>query len=201
MQIATLKLVTFVIRLNRIYIVPLLTVLDIAGCGGGFPKPETPSYNVSVSPSSATVAAGSTTTFAVVFTPSSPEGGSLTWSVNPPLGGTITSAGVYTASGTVGNYKVVATWTQPGAIISGSAAVDVLPPPQLGAELNPDLIQASGAIQASGTIQNAAFIGQLVPAVISTDANGNVEVLSGFSVPIPVACGDSDTNCSSSKPR
>lgn len=205
MQIATSRLVTFVIRLNRIYIVIALAMLGIAGCGGGLPNPAAPSYNVSVSPSSVTVAAGSTTTFTASFTPSRPEGGSLTWSVKSPTGGTITDAGAYTASGTVGNYMVVATWTPsnpvPGAIVSASAAVDVLPPPQLGAELNPDLIQASGAIQVSGAIQNVAVVGQLVPSVISTDPNNSVEVLSGFTVPISAACPKSDKSCSSSTQR
>jgi hypothetical protein len=121
------------------------------------------------------------------------------------MGGTINSAGAYTASGTVGNYKVIATWTPSypvrGAIISGLAAIDVLPPPQLGAELNPDLIQASGAIQVSGAIQNSTVVGQLVPAVISTGPNDIVEVLSGFNVPVPVTCPKSDKSCSPSTPR
>ena len=205
-KLPTSLLVTFVMRLDRIYIVIPLTMLGIASCGD-FSNPAAPSYNVSVSPSSITVAAGSTTTFTALFTPSRPEGGSLTWSVSPALGGTITSAGAYTASGTVGNYTVVATWTQSdpvlGPIVSGSAAVDVLPPPQLGAELNPDLIEASGAIQASGTgmIQNAAVVGQLVPAVISTDPNDNIEVLSGFTIPVPAACPNSGKSCSSSTTR
>jgi hypothetical protein len=105
----------------------------------------------------------------------------------------------------VGNYTVVATWTPSvpasGAPVSASAAVDVLAPPQPGAELNPDLIQASGAIQASGTLQNAAVVGQLVPAVVSTDANESVEVLSGFTVPVPALCSGSDKSCSSDQHR
>jgi len=186
--------------LNRIALALPLIILGLAGCGNrgsGFPNPKPPSYNVSVHPSSITVAAGSTTTFTALFTPSRPEAGSLTWSVNPANGGTITSAGVYTAPGTAGNYTVVATWTpsNPGAgtRISGSAAVEVLPPPQPGAELNTDLIQASGAIQVSGTIQNAAVVGQLVPSVISTDPNDSVKVRSGFA--IPVVCTGSDKSC------
>jgi hypothetical protein len=83
-------------------------------------------------------------------------------------------------------------------MISGLAAVDVLDPPQLGAELNPDFIQASGAAQRSGAIQNAIVVGQLVSSVISTDANDSVEVLSGFTVPVPVTCSKDDKSCSSS---
>src|SRR5580658_2408160 len=98
-----------VIRFNPISVLTSLIMLGIAGCGGGSQNPSPPSYNVSVSPSSISVAAGSTTAFTAVFTPSRPAGGSLTWSVNPAKGGTITSAGAYTASGTVGDYNIVAT--------------------------------------------------------------------------------------------
>jgi hypothetical protein len=132
-----------------------------------------------------------------LFTPSRPDGGSLTWSVNPASGGTITSAGVYTASGTAGNYSVVATWTPSnpaaGTAIGGSAAVVVLPPVQPGAELNTDLVQASGAIQISGTVQNAAIVGQPVPSAISTGLSGTVQIRSGFT--IPVVCPGSNNSC------
>jgi len=181
-------------------VLPLL-IAGLAGCGftssnGGFPNPS-PSASVSVNPSSAAVAAGSTVTFNAMFTPGIPAGGSLTWAINPASGGTITSSGVYTASGTAGTYSVVATWTpsNPAAakIISGSASVEVLPAPQVGAELTPYLTQSSGAIQASSTIQNGAIAGQLVPSVISPDPSGNVQVRSGFT--IPVACTGSGTSC------
>jgi hypothetical protein len=186
--------------LSRIAPALPLIILGLAGCGGGFRNPRPPSLNVSVNPSSITVAAGSTTTFTAMFTPGLPEGGSLSWSVDPANGGAITSAGVYAASGTAGNYTVVATWTPSnlvvGTSISGSAMVEVLPMPQLGAELNTDLIQASGAIQGFGTIQNAAIVGQLVPSVISTDPNGNAQTRSGFT--IPLVCGGGrriEANC------
>jgi len=171
-------------------------MLGLAGCGDGFPNPKTPSYNLAVNPSSITVVAGSTTTFAAVFTPSQPAGGSLTWSVNPAQGGSITSAGVYTASSNAGSYSVIATLTSTaggGAAISGSAAVTVLPPPQLGAELNIDLVQASGAIQVAPSLQNAAVVGQIVPYVESANSSSSVQVYSGFD--IPVVCPGSDKGC------
>ena len=187
---------------NRIVIALPVMILSLAGCGftsssGGFPNPGATLISLSVNPSSITVAAGATTTFTALYTPSTPAGGSLTWAVNPSNGGTITSSGVYTASGTAGNYSVIATWTPPGAaggkITSGSATVEVLPAPQVGAELNPNLMQASGTIQASSGIQNAGVIGQLVPSVTSTDSGNNVQVRSGFT--IPVDCTASGSNC------
>src|SRR5690348_14488454 len=88
----------------------LLFLLGLAGCrngGGGFPGPL--SITVSVIPASTTIAAGSSTTFTASFTPTAPQGGTLTWSVSPANGGTVTSTGVYTAPGTAGNYFVTAT--------------------------------------------------------------------------------------------
>lgn len=187
---------------NRIALAGTLIILGLTGCGGGFRDPTSPSYsvsvNLSVNPASTTVAAGSTTTFTASFTPSLPKGGSLAWSVNPPTGGTITGAGIYTASEKAGNCTVVATWTPSNPLagatrISGSAMVKVLRVSQPVAKLNTNFIQASGAIQVFGTIQNAAIVGQSVPSVISTDPNGNVQSRSGFT--IPVVCGGSGTGC------
>ena len=117
----------------------------------------------------------------------------MTWSVTPANGGTVTSAGFYTAPGTAGNYFVTATWTPtyPGAgtSITGSATVVVLPPAQLIGELNSNLVQASGGVQAVSLIQNSAVVGQPVPFMISTDVNGNVQVRSGFSIPVCTASG------------
>ncbi len=187
---------------RRIALAFLLIVLGLAGCGprsstSGFPNPSSFSTSVSVNPSSSIVAAGSTSLFTVMYAPSAPADGSLTWSVIPATGGTITSAGVYTASGTSGIYAVVATWTPSnaaaGIIISGLATVDVIPAPQVGEMLDPNFIQASGANQVSGMVQNGAIAGQLIPSVTSTDPSGNVQTRSGLNV--PVACTSSATNC------
>lgn len=190
--------------ISRISLALPLIILDLAGCGGGVSNPQASSpplfeVSISVDPSLTTVAAGSTTVFTAVFTPMRPEAGSLTWSVYPANGGTITEGGEYTASPTAGNYTVVATWTPAnravGNRISGSAKVEVLPPPQLGAELNTDLTQASGAVQGFGSIQNGAIVGQLVPSVISMDPTDRVQVRSGF--PIPVECTGPNKSCPS----
>ena len=62
--------------------------------------------SISVSPSSVTVPAGAVQTFAA----SVPGGGSAIWSVQEgAAGGSITSAGIYTAPSTTGTYHVVAT--------------------------------------------------------------------------------------------
>jgi uncharacterized repeat protein (TIGR03803 family) len=67
----------------------------------------TPSTSdISISPSSVTVPAGAVQTFAAIV----PGGGSANWSVQEgAAGGSITSAGIYTAPAATGTYHVIAT--------------------------------------------------------------------------------------------
>jgi hypothetical protein len=182
---------TILVWLNRIAFA-VLWIFGLAGCAGPIRLIE-----VSVKPSSIDVAAGSTTTFTAMITADSTRVRSLTWSVTPAIGGTITNEGLYTASGVAGNYTVIATVTladtTPVSILSGSAAVEVLPVPQIDAELNPDLVQAFGSVQNFGAIQNSVIAGQLFPSVISMDPNGDIQVRSGFTPPL--ACRNSTTSC------
>jgi hypothetical protein len=172
-----------------------LFVLGVAGCrngGGGFPGPL--SITISISPASTTIGAGSSTAFTASFSPTSPQGGTLTWSVSSASGGSITNSGIYTAPGVAGNYVVTATWTPTypgvGSTIVGSATVVVLPPAQLVGALNANLVQASGGVQSfSVIIQNAAVVGQSVPFMTSTDSSGNVQSRSGFSIPVCTTSG------------
>ena len=108
-----------------------LITFELTGCGGSSvatPPPPPPGTKLSVSPVSITVDAGSATTFTGVFTPTAPIGGLLTWSITPVNGGTVTEAGVYTASSAGGQYNILATWTpaisSKAAILKGSSTVD-----------------------------------------------------------------------------
>jgi hypothetical protein len=183
-------------------IVLSVVILGLVGCaskgGSGTPTPPPSSLNISVNPSSITVADGSTTPFIAVFTPDSPEGGSLTWSVKPANGGTITNDGVFTASGSAGKYVVGATWTPTkwwlGGIVHGSGAVQVLAVAQSAAAISTGLVQDPGGSEVSGTTQNAGIVGQPIPSVVSTDGSGNIHVVHGFA--IPGTCSESDSNCS-----
>jgi hypothetical protein len=186
-------------RMLRLVLALVLTFLvsGLAGCGGGsasesgFPNPRPLPVKLTVNPPSATIAAGSATTFTA--SPSPPPGFSLAWSVNPASGGTITSGGLYTASETAGDFMVVATWIpstpSAGKGVTGSATVTVLQP----VAHNNNLTQASGVIQTAGAIENATIAGERIPSVTSTDPTGNVRVRSGF--PIPVPCTGSDSGC------
>jgi hypothetical protein len=205
------KQIPHVLRLNRRRLtvlgwivlgrILLGTVLVLTGCGGGSPlvtpPPPPPGTKLSVSPPVITVEPGASTIFMGVFTPTAPTGGSLTWSITPADGGTITGAGVLTTSAMAGTYNVLATWTpaisSKAAILKGSSTVTLLAVPQLDAVISPGQVQATGANQAAGTIQNGAVAGQGIPSVLSTDSGGNTQVLSGFL--IPTQCSGSDTAC------
>lgn len=176
-----------------------LIAFGLTGCSGGFSGSKAPGAvtQLSVQPASITVDAGSTTTFMGVFAPIIPTDGSLTWSITPVDGGTITDAGVYTASATAGPYTILATWTPANStaavILKGSASVAVRAVPQLDSVISPDQVQASGGNQTAGAIQNGAIVGEGIPAVLAVDSSGDIQVRSGFVV--PAACPGSDAVC------
>jgi len=86
-------------------LVVLAVVLGCGGGGGGSSEPPAP-VAVSISPATVTVNTSGTQTFTATVTGSSNT--AVTWSVGVG-GGTITSAGVYTAGTIAGNYQVRAT--------------------------------------------------------------------------------------------
>ncbi len=185
-------------RLNGIVLALPLIVLGFVGCAGQTNPARPNETKLSVTPAKVTVAAGSTTDFKGVFTPTAPTGGSLTWSVAPATAGTVSSAGVFTASSNPGKYSVIATWTPAVVtakvvIIDGSAKVEILAVPQLASVNSPDMVQASGGSQTNGAIQNVAIVGQPFPSVTSEDAAGNIQVRTGFTP--PVACPGTSNVC------
>jgi hypothetical protein len=181
------------LRLGGFAVALMCIIMVLIGCATS--ANITPPPQMSITPSSTTVAVGATATFTAVFGTTDPSGSSLAWTVVPASGGTITSGGVYTASATPGTYSVVATWTSQSHLSSttASASVDVIPAPQTASELNFDIVQASGASQASGSTTNGAVIGQLVPWMISADPADNIQVGIGFTPPVP--CSSSSSTC------
>ena len=173
----------------------LFVVTGLANCGSGsatengFPNPKPLPASLTISPSSVTLAPGSTISFSA--SPSPPQGFSVVWSVSPTTAGTITNSGVFTASETAASGAVVATWlpSNPltGKPTAGSASVTVLQPPPSTV----DATQASGVIQTADHVENAVIAGQRLGSVVSTDPSGNTQSTSGFSVPVPCT----GTNC------
>jgi hypothetical protein len=108
-----------------------------------------PPVAVSVTPSSASIAAGATLTFSATVSNSSNQG--VTWSVpEGASGGNITSAGVYTAPSTAGTYHVVATSSaDPSKTATAPVTVSATtstPPPSSA----PDC--ASAPLRSTGTV-------------------------------------------------
>lgn len=151
----------------------------------GLRRPPLTVTKLSVKPPSITVDAGSATSFRACLRQPPSTRGWLTWSITPVDGGTITRAGIYTASATAGQYKILATWTPSipttAIILKGSATLRILPVPQLDSVIGLDQVQASGANQMSGAIQNGAIVGEGIPAVLAIDS-GNIQTRSGFGV-------------------
>jgi hypothetical protein len=79
----------------------------LSGCGGGSGS-SGPAVSVTLSPTTASLAPAATQPFTATVAHNSNT--AVTWSVQEgAAGGSITSAGVYTAPGTAGTYHVVAT--------------------------------------------------------------------------------------------
>jgi len=107
---------------------------------------------VTVSPSSAAIDACRTATFNATVTGSTNK--NVTWSVKEGAsGGTVTSAGLYTAPPTAGTYHVVAT-SQADATRTGEAAVTIGPEKILSVSVSP----GSGTVSTSGTLAFSATV-------------------------------------------
>lgn len=116
--------------------VSIAAMIALCGCGGNnsstavTPPPLAQAANVSVTvtPNSVTVLQGATQSFVAMVTGTSNT--AVTWSVEGTSGGTIDSAGLYTApQNGAGTFRVVAT-SQANPSVDGIAAV-VVPMPQV----------------------------------------------------------------------
>lgn len=121
------------ILLSLLVIALLALPLLLVGCGSS----SGPSGDVVVSPSTAALLAGGTQTFTA--TVSGVSSTAVNWTVTEgAAGGSITSAGVYTAPATAGTYHIVAT-NQADSAKTSTATVTVTVPPTTG--------DANGTIQ------------------------------------------------------
>jgi Bacterial Ig-like domain (group 2)/Galactose oxidase, central domain len=112
----------------------IIAMIGVGGCGGSStssptPTPPPPLLSVTIRPDSVTVVRGATQSFAATVTGTTNT--AVTWSVQENLGGTIDSAGLYTApQDTDGTFHVVAT-SQANSAAKGIAAAVVVAQPQL----------------------------------------------------------------------
>jgi len=103
--------------------------------------------------------------------------------VVPASAGTITSTGLFTASGTATACTVLAVWSQ-DVRYAASTTVAILPAPP-PAVTSPELVQTFGADQTvpDGSIANAAIVDEPIPAIVSASADGLIQVRHDFLPP------------------
>src|SRR5579859_7288235 len=100
----------------------IVAIVAAVGCGGGAAQPPPP-VSVAMSPAAPTVDQGGTQTFTATVTGTNNT--AVTWSVQEGgVGGSITSAGVYTAPQAAGSFQVIAT-SQADTTKSATATVTV----------------------------------------------------------------------------
>jgi len=117
-------------------LLPLGCIVLLLACsgGGGSSNPPAPPVAVTVTPATATLGttaactAGNSRSFTATVANSG--NGAVTWSVQEAGGGSVTSAGVYTAPTIPGTYHVVATAAADGSK-AASATVTVMVPPAI----------------------------------------------------------------------
>jgi hypothetical protein len=160
-------------RQSRTVVVLAFVAMLSAGCSGGGPVASiTPTITVSISPGSASLLTGQTTTFAATVIGSSNK--SVTWSVNGTAGGnstigTITTAGLYTAPGIPPspNSVTITATSSADATQSASATVIVANPAPVLYSISPDAATA-GDPNTTLSVGGADFTSQSVVYFNST---------------------------------
>ena len=137
--------------------------LALAACGGGG-KPITGTVSISLSPASATVAAGATQQFTAAVVGS--DNTAVTWSVTEAAGGSVSASGLYTAPAAAGGYHVVAT-SVADATKSASAAVTV------NAPAAPVLTPSSVSLLTGATQQFTVTVAGVIQTAIWSVQEGN----------------------------
>lgn len=162
-------------------ILPALLAGCLAACGGRTPSKlaSTPPPTLALQPASAELQAGQS----LQMTLQGASTGSVTWSVLPATGGTITPQGLFTASA-VGACTVTAS-LQADPTDTGSASILVVPAAPASGSTN--LVLAGGSHQAvpGGTAVNDPVVQEPFQAVVSTDPSGLFSNRTGFTPPAP----------------
>ena len=130
-------------------------------------------------PANATVTEGQTLQYQVTPAPAT---GTATWVVQPASGGTLTAAGLFTATGTPGAYTIVCEGTGGSTLATTQVTIQAAAAP---AVVTPNALAAPGgqATSASG-LNLSSVLGESFPAVMSEDASGLYQIRSDFD-PVP----------------
>lgn len=150
--------------------------LCTTACGGGSSAPSLPAITVSVSPPSPAVSQGATQTFTASV--SGTTNTAVTWSVQEgAAGGSVTSAGVYTAPSTAGTIHVEAT-SQADSTKSATATVTV---PSVSVAISPSAAMVDqGATGSFSATVSGTVINTLVNWSVQEGAAGGIVSSSGL---------------------
>src|SRR6266480_4591326 len=150
-----------------------VTVLETVGCAGVSTTPTPISVSVTISPTSATVAAGGTQQFSAVVQNTSNT--AVTWQVNGVTGGNatvgaISSSGLYTAPGVVPNPATVTVTavSQADATKSAAAQVTITAATTVSVTISP----TSATVAAGGTQQFSAVVQNTSNTAVTWQVNG-----------------------------
>src|SRR5256884_562957 len=150
-----------------------VTVLETVGCAGVSTAPTPISVSVTISPISATVAAGGTQQFSAVVQNTSNT--AVTWQVNGVTGGNatvgaISSSGLYTAPGVVPNPATVTVTavSQADATKSAAGQVTITAPTTVSVTISP----TSATVAAGGTQQFSAVVQNTSNTAVTWQVNG-----------------------------
>jgi hypothetical protein len=145
------------------------------GGGGGNPVPTITSVTVSCSPASVQTGQTSQCTANVQGTGS--FNSAVTWAVSPASAGTVSAAGVFSASTSTGTATITATSAQ-DSTKSGSATVTVTPPPatiaSVAVSCSPGTIQTGQTSQCSALVSGTGNFTSAVTWSVSPASAGTV---------------------------
>lgn len=171
----------------------ILSMAFLLGCGGGSSESRPVTVTVTVSPFSINVDEGGTATFsaAVLGSPNT----TVAWSVQEgAAGGSISSAGVYTAPNSAGSFHVVAT-SQADSTRFGTAVVTV---PPVSVSVGPSTVSMTTgesttfSAQVSGTVNRAVAWSVQEPSGGQVSGSGTYTAPTGFGVFHVVATSQAD---------
>ena len=139
-----------------------MLMLSLAGCAYTSTNVAPPAVTVSISPTSASMPTGGTQQFTA--TVSGTTNTAVTWTAS---GGSISSAGLYTAPSTAGTYTVNAT-SVADTTKSAAAAVTVTAPPPVTVSISP----TSSSLQAGQSQQFTATVTGTTNTAVNWSVNG-----------------------------
>jgi hypothetical protein len=156
----------------------MVSVVLLAGCGGGSSSTQNPVVTVTVSPFLANVVQGGTQNFVAVVMGTS--NAAVTWSVQEGAkGGSITSTGLYTAPNAAGSFHVIATsQADPAKSAMAIAAV-----PVIGISVKPNAIGMTAGESTAFSALVSGTVNTTVAWSVQEPSGGQVNSLGTYTAP------------------